>query len=187
MNLATFLSINAPAAAAASEALAKLTRRSASVKLLNAKLLSSMGDHPPFDREEIVSGVYLPITGGLPGAALLCFQEEKVSPLIEMLRKTKVENPSRLTELEESALKELGNIICGNYVTALSNALRVRILPGVPHFTRAMFGSMLEEVVARLPPDARGAVLVDVEIDLPSEAMLGYLLLCFEPERLIDV
>lgn len=186
MRLERFVAINVPAAAAASRALVQLTRRPAVVKLLNAKLIELPEARPSLDREEMVSGVYLSIIGGLQGAALLCFPEAKAIVLTEMLVGKLHGRSSRLSELDESALKELGNIICGNYVTALSNHLRVKVLPGLPHFARGMFGSMLEQLIARHALDARLALLIDVELDLPAGCMLGHLMLCFKMDRLID-
>jgi chemotaxis protein CheC len=186
VKLERFVAINAPAAEAASRALARMTRRPATVKLLNANLVRLPDDRPGLDREELVVGVYLAIVGGLEGAALLCFQEQKAVALTGMLVGTAAGSSSRLTVMDESALMELGNIICGNYVTELSNSLEVKVLPGLPHFARGMFGSMLEQVIARHALDAQVAVLIDVELDLPAGVMLGHLLLCFKMERLIS-
>jgi len=185
LKLERFVAINAPAAEAASRALARLTRRPATVKLLNANLVRLPEDRPGLDREELVVGVYLSIVGGLEGAALLCFQEQKAVFLTGMLVGDD-SGGTRLSVMDESALMELGNIICGNYVTELSNSLDAKVLPGLPHFARGMFGSMLEQVVARHALDTQVAVLIDVELDLPAGIMLGHLLLCFKMDPLIS-
>jgi chemotaxis protein CheY-P-specific phosphatase CheC len=80
-----FLEINSSAASAASEALAKLTHRPTAVKLLNARLVDPMKERPTVGREDVVMGIYLEITGGVQGAALLCFSEHKAAYLAQTL------------------------------------------------------------------------------------------------------
>lgn len=186
MKLERFVAINAPAAAAASRALAKLTRRPAAVKLLNAKLIRLSEDRPDLDLEELMVGVYQSIDGGLKGAALLCFPEAKAAAFTELLVGTPAGGSARMTDMDESALKELGNIICGNYVTALSNRLKVKVMPGLPQLARGAFGAICERVVALHGLDAEEALVIDVELDLPAGNAMGRLLLCFETDPLID-
>lgn len=187
MKLEKFLEINAPAAGAASRALARLTRRPVVVKMLNARLLRLPQDRPQLDHEELSVGIYLSIIGGLQGAALLCFTEPRARALAAALVGRPLGGSVQMTELEESALKELANIVCGNYVTALSNRLGVKILPGLPNITRGLCGSMLEQVILRGALDSREALLIDVELDLPEAITVGFLLVCLKVERLIEV
>lgn len=185
MKLETFLAINAPAAVAASKALSRLTGRPAVVKLLDGKLIEPAVKHPALGREQLVIGIHLSIHGRLQGAALLCFPEPKAFELSRLLV-VKPRGARRLTELDESALKELGNIICGNYVTALANKLRAKVLPGLPRLTRGRFGVIFEQLIARQSLDEPISLLINVEIDLPAGAMMGHMLLCLKTGALID-
>ncbi|MBI2386617.1 MAG: chemotaxis protein CheC [Elusimicrobia bacterium] len=187
MKLERFLAINAPAAGAASRALAKLTRRPVVVKMLNARVVRLPQDRPKLDREELAVGIYMSIIGGIQGAALLCFTEPRARAVAAMLVGRPPGGSLQMTELEESALKELANIICGNYVTALSNQLGAKILPGLPNITRGLCGSMLEQVILRGALDSREALLIDVELDLPEFVTMGFLLVCLKVEHLIEV
>lgn len=186
MRLDQFIAFNAPAAAAASRALSKLTRRPATVKLLDARVFRLSQDRPDLNPAELVVGVYLSINGSpLKGAVLLCFPELKAAALTDLLVGTPSREPARLKDMDESALKELGNIICGNYMTVLSNRLDVKVIPGLPQFVRGAFGPLCEEVVA-LHELAESALVIDVELDLPAGRTLGHLLVCFETDPLIS-
>lgn len=187
MNLEKFVAINGPAAAAASRALSRLTRKPVVVKMMNARLMRLPDDRPALDRGEFSLGVYLSIIGGLQGTSLLCFPESQARGLAQMLVGGPPGATGSMTELEESALKELANIICGNYVSSLSNLLGVKILPGLPNVTRGLCGSMLEQVILRSTLDSREALRIDVELDLPAGVTLGLLLLCIKSEQLIEV
>lgn len=186
MNLENFVAISGPAAAAASRALSRLTRKPVVVKMMNARLMRLPDDRPALDRGEFSLGVYLSIIGGLQGTSLLCFPESQARGLAQMLVGTPGVS-AQMTELEESALKELANIICGNYVSSLSNLLGVKILPGLPNVTRGLCGSMLEQVILRSTLDSREAMRIDVELDIPGGVTLGLLLLCLQSEQLIEV
>jgi chemotaxis protein CheC len=186
MRMEQFVRINAPAAAAASRALTQLAHRPAEIKLTHAEFVELSAEPASFDREEVVDGIYFAISGGLEGAALLCFPEQKAFDLSAILLGKASVRSAKLSELGESALMEVGNIICGNYLTELSNVLRLKVVPGVPHFARGMFGSMLEQVVARSSADPQTALLIDVELDLPAGSLLGHLLLYFKTGPLID-
>lgn len=187
MRLERFVAINAPASAAASSALARMTRREAVVKLRHAKLIGPGVDGHGLDAKTAAAGVYMTINGGLQGAAVLCFPEANADAIGEILVGRPAGGSSPQAEIRESALKELGNVICGNYVSALSNRMRVKVTPGIPYFTRGTCLSILERVVERYALEERGTLLIDVELGFPEGVALGRLLLCFKTGSAIDI
>lgn len=179
MKLEHFVEITGAAASAAARALSRMARREAVVKMMNARLIRLPAERPELELEGIVSGVYLSINGGLRGAALLCFAEPRALALVDMVLETPGA-PPRATEFDASAFKELGNIICGNYLNEVSNRLRIKISPGLPQLTRGTFSEVCERVIALHDLAARSAVLLDVQLDLPPGNAMGHLLLCVE-------
>lgn len=179
MMLEHFVEITGAAASSAARALSRMARRPAVVKMMNARLVQLPAERPELDLEGLVSGVYLPISGGLRGAALLCFAEPRALALVDMVIGTP-RALGRAPELDTSALKELGNIICGNYVNEISNRLGLKISPGLPQVARGSFAEICGRVLALHDLDARPAVVLDVELNLPPGNAMGHLLLCFE-------
>jgi chemotaxis protein CheC len=81
------------------------------------------------ESEEEVIGVLLYFLGDLTGLTLLLLSKKEALELLTLLMREKI---SKITEDEESALKEVSNIITGAYMTALSDFLGLLALPSVP-------------------------------------------------------
>ena len=113
--------INKEAALNTSAALKKLIGQPVSVVISKPEVKDVKELSPTIGAEEIVAGVYLPISGDIQGAALLIFPKETTFTLSDLLVRRPPGTTQELTELDKSALKEVGNIITGNYFTVLGN------------------------------------------------------------------
>ncbi len=89
-----------------------------------AATLSSFGDH--------VAVIAMRMLGDLTGRALLIFSELDAGRLCDLILRRPVGPPRALGEMEQSGLKEVGNIVCSAYLTALSNFMGMMLLPSVP-------------------------------------------------------
>jgi chemotaxis protein CheC len=82
--------------------------------------------------DEVVAAVMLHMLGDLTGRTLLVFPERSAKHLCDML----LGRPPGTTEtfgmLEQSSLKEAGNILCSAYMNALSSFMGMMLLPSVP-------------------------------------------------------
>lgn len=90
-------------------------------------MLATFGDH--------VAVVSMRMLGDLTGRALLTFGEQDATRLCDLILRRPVGPPRALGELEQSGLKEVGNIVCSAYLTALSNFMGMMLLPSVPSLT----------------------------------------------------
>jgi len=90
-------------------------------------MLATLGDH--------VAVVSMRMLGDLTGRALLTFGEQDATRLCDLILRRPVGPPRALGELEQSGLKEVGNIVCSAYLTALSNFMGMMLLPSVPSLT----------------------------------------------------
>ena len=110
-NLNKLEQINKEAAEKASAALSKLIDRSVEIGISKAQVKKVEELSPLIGNEEVVAGIYLPVTGEINGAALLIFPRETAFILSDLLVKRPPGTTRKLTKLDESALKEVGNII----------------------------------------------------------------------------
>ena len=176
--------INKQAATNASKALSKLIDRPVSVDILKTEIKKVEKLTPIFGPEEIVAGIYLPVTGDIKGAALLLFPKEIAFTLSDLLVRREPGTTRRLTELDESALKEMGNIVSANYFTVLSNMLQVKIIEHVPSFSFDMFGAIINQIIAKFAQETEKALVIDIEFAFKPAKLKGYLLLLFRLEEL---
>jgi chemotaxis protein CheC len=186
MRASDFLRVNEEGAKVASRALSALVRQPVAVSFRHAGLVSQLGDNPTLPRDLSVAAVYLPVAGAVQGAALFCLPYEGSRSLGHALLARVPKKMQDAPELEESALKEAGNIVCGNYLAAISNALGEKAVPGLPQLALGRFGAVFDEAVGRLTTTGSG-VLVEVEIDFPRNAPIaGYLMLVLEVDGLLQ-
>jgi len=176
--------VNEQAAASASGALSKLIDRPVEVGISKADVKKAEDLSPLIGPEEVVAGIYLPVTGDIKGAALLVFPKETAFALSDLLVKRQPGTTRKLTELDESALKEVGNIISGSYLTVLSNMLQIKIVEHIPNFSFDMFGAIVNQIITDFAQKMENALVIELEFLFKPETLKGYFLLLFEVEQL---
>lgn len=176
--------INKEAAIATSGALTKLIGRPVSVVISNPEVKDVKDLTPAIGAEEIVAGIYLPIAGDVQGAALLIFPKETTFSLSDLLVRRPPGTTRKLTELDKSALKEVGNIITGNYFTILGNKLQAKIIEHIPSFSFDMFGAILSEIITKFVQRCEKAIVIEVEFIFKPTTLTGHFLLLLEVEQI---
>ena len=172
------------AAKFASEALRKLSGEKVTVEVSKTKVTKIQRKFPDIDPETIVAGIYLPITGEVKGASLLIFPDKIACSLCDVLVKRKPGTTRKLTELDKSALKEVGNIICGSFLTVFSNTLKVKIVEHVPSFSFDMFGAVVDVIIAELAQKAEKALVLEIKFVFEHADIKGYVVLIFGLEEM---
>jgi len=178
--------INKHAALNASRALSKLINRPVDVQVSKAGVKKVEELAPIIGPEEIVAGIYLPVTGDIKGAALLIFSEETAFTLCDLLVKREPGTTRRLSGLDRSALKEVGNIVSGNYLAVFSNMLQVKTIEHVPSLSFDMFGAIVSQIITNFAQKAEKALVIEIEFIFKPVTLKGYFLVLFGLEQ-IDV
>jgi chemotaxis protein CheC len=112
-------------------------------------MLGTFGDH--------VAVVAMRMLGDLTGRSLLVFAEHDAVRLCDLILRREPGPPRAMGEMEQSGLKEVGNIVCSAYLTALSNFMGMMLLPSVPALT---MGSTATAVASAVDPAEAGSDLV---------------------------
>ncbi len=66
-----------------------------------------------------------------------------------------------LDEMAQSALKEMGNILCSAYLNALADFMGFSFLPSIPALAIDMLGSVLETVASDAAQTCPQALLIE--------------------------
>lgn len=90
--------------------------------------------------DEIVVGVIVRVLGDTPGNILFVFDKETALKLVETLTGQKEEY---LSEMGNSVVQEIGNIISSSYMNAIAKFTGLCITPSVPAVTYDMLGAIL--------------------------------------------
>ncbi|HMH82862.1 MAG TPA: chemotaxis protein CheC [Gemmatimonadales bacterium] len=82
--------------------------------------------------QDVVAAVLMHMLGDLTGRTLLLFPEAVARRLCDMLLRRPIGTTAGFDALEQSCLKEAGNILSGAYMNALSDFMGMLLLPSVP-------------------------------------------------------
>ncbi|MFQ6135626.1 MAG: chemotaxis protein CheC [Candidatus Hydrothermarchaeales archaeon] len=113
--------------------------------------------------ETIVGAIYVRILSNIPGAMLLIFSRDSTLSLVDMLLGRDVGTTKTLRELDESAFRELGNILIGSYLSAVADFLHIKIDQSIPHMSFDMVGAITDFVAIEIAKFSERAVLIQTE------------------------
>jgi chemotaxis protein CheC len=168
----------------ASLALLKLSGEKVSVEFTKERIGKIQNVFSHVDPESMVAGVYLPITGDIKGASILIFPRKIAYTLCDVLVRRKPGTTRQLSELDKSALKEVGNIICGSLLTVFSNTLKIKIIENIPEFSFDMFGAVVDQVIAQFVQKAEDVLLLELKFGFEHIKIKGHVLLVFGAEEM---
>lgn len=92
--------------------------------------------------ELIMAGIYLGVEGDITGSIMFLVEKDSARHLVSKLMGMPLEG-EEFSEMELSALKEVGNIITGAYLNSLSSLTNLKIFPSIPDLTVDMAGAIL--------------------------------------------
>ena len=134
----------------AATALAKMLNRKVDMGVPRTKILEFKDVSDTLGGAELpVVGILLKVSGDLSGNIMFILQQKSAAMLVNMLMSGLIENAGAnyddyfFSEIEISALKEIGNILTSSYLSALSTLTNLKILPSVPEIAFDMAGAIL--------------------------------------------
>jgi chemotaxis protein CheC len=150
--------------------------------------IARLEDVPPqiADPEEPVAAVLMHMVGDLTGRTLLVFPRRTAVRLAEMMLHRPKGAAQHLGELEQSAIKEAGNILSGAYMTALSEFMGMLLLPSPPSLAIDMSEAVLNTAYLQFGTDRDYVFCVESEFLMQEldERLRGFFLLLPDPAAL---
>lgn len=133
--------------------------------------------------EEPVAAVAIRVDGDLTGVTLLVFPQPIALRVAGLMMGKRIE---ALGEIEQSALKEAGNILSGAYLNALAEFLQMRILNSPPILAVDMSDAVLSSTYLEASEGAEYVFCVESEFQLQNDTapLRGYFLLLPDPPSL---
>jgi chemotaxis protein CheC len=128
--------------------------------------------------DALVVATYFHVHGDAPGRLLIFLTQETLPHVLALLTGKTPRPGAPLTKEEESALKELGNILCSQYLNALADLMQVQLLPSVPALAFDMVRSVMQSVMADASEDGDQALMIEnqfLEGQRPVAMYLFYL------------
>src|SRR5690606_26521879 len=107
--------------------------------------------------------IFLRVSGEAPGNMFFILSIPSAKKLLGGLAGIRSEDPDSFTEMERSALQEIGNIMVGSYLTSLSDFTRLHLVPTVPSLAIDMSGAILSFGVMEYGQTGDKALLIDTK------------------------
>jgi chemotaxis protein CheC len=149
--------------------------------------ISRLEDIPPqvAAPDEPVAAVLMHMLGDLTGRTLLVFPRRTAIRLAELLLRRKCP-PDDFSEMQQSAIKEAGNILSSAYMNALSDFMGMMLLPSPPSLAIDMSTAVLSTAYLQFGTDKDYVFCVESEFIMGGgdERMRGFFLLLPDPASL---
>lgn len=128
--------------------------------------------------EEVVVGIFLEVQTDISGSMMFLMRLESAHYLVNRLMggMGNTSEDGAFSEMELSAMKEIGNIIAGSYLSALSTMTNLVITPSVPYIAVDMAASILSVPAIQFGQYGDNALLIETEFG-DDVMMEGYFIL----------
>jgi len=147
----------------AAEAFSQLLAREITATVPNAQILSlSDAVEQLGSPADAVTAAWVPVVGQIEASVLLLFDDASVSRLCELL------DVQQFTELGQSAIGEVANIIGTRYVRGIAQACKMTFEPEPPEVASGMLGAVVGTVLAMSSIVTNYALLVDTVLEVPD-------------------
>jgi len=134
--------------------------------------------------DKLVAGLMLRVLGDMPSNIIFIFSQRDALVLASMLTGKQISDSSVMTDLERSALKEVGVILANSYLGALGSFVGLGLVPTVPELIVDMAGAIVDYILIELSCKSEFALLVESEFREPSASVTGHFFLIPDPEGL---
>jgi chemotaxis protein CheC len=152
----------------------KIDMKVPNVELLEFKELSDIVG----GAENLVVGILFTLEGQIDGMMMFMMDMSAARHLVNLLMGITVEDqPKEFTEMELSALNEIGNIIAGAYLSSLTILTNILITSSVPYMAIDMAGAILSVPAIEFGKIGDKALLIETEFGDENNAVNGYFIL----------
>lgn len=100
--------------------------------------------------DEIIVGIFLEIQMDIEGSMMFLMRLDSAQYLVNKLMMRDASYKEEFDEMDLSALKEIGNIIAGSYLSALSTMTNLVISPSIPYLAVDMAASSTKRTSDRI-------------------------------------
>jgi chemotaxis protein CheC len=170
----------------AATALAQFLNRKIDMTVPNASIMD-LNDIPKIvgGADKPIFGIFLKIMGEISGRFLLLIPDgTAIKMLRTLIPNCKTKSLIKLGELESSCMREIGNILAGAFLNALSVLTQTPMLNSLPSINYDYAGSMIDNVVADMPAVSDKVLMMETSFTEEQEDMRIHIFILPAPDSL---
>lgn len=129
--------------------------------------------------DSVVAAVLMHMMGDLTGRAMVLFPQPAALTLCDFLFRRPIGSTTDLGPMEQSSIKEAGNILASAYLNALSDFMGMMLVPSVPSLVIDLSGAVLTTAQLNFGHDRDYAFCVETSFRMEgsSDPLGGHFLL----------
>ncbi len=160
----------------ATTSLSHMVNKRVWISLPDLKLIPLIKVPALVNNEAPVIGIILELTGDAKGFLLLLLSKTSAKYLIKLILGTENETET-FDDMDQSVLKEVGNIMSGTYITSLSNFLGIAIGLSPPLNIFDMADAIINQIVCMMSRDVEDVLFINTEFTINTEKIEGKILI----------
>nr|WP_206110159.1 chemotaxis protein CheC [Paenibacillus aquistagni] len=172
----------------AATALSRLLDRPVDMDIPKVKLL-------PFEEiaeevggaEQVVIAIYFRVEGDAPSHLFFMFELEPARRLLSELLQVKDLDEDNFSEMDISALSEIGNILAGSYLSSLADFTQLAMSPTVPQLAIDMAGAVLNYGLIQYGEMGDCALFIDTKFLQDVRDIQGTFFLIPDPDSFAKI
>ncbi len=126
--------------------------------------------------ENLVVGILLTLEGSIEGMMMFVLDKSSAHEIVNLLMGGAA-GAEDFSEMELSALQEIGNIIAGAYLSSLSTLTNMTVTSSVPYMSIDMAGAILSVPAIEFGKVSDKALLIQTEFGDKGTQVNGYFIL----------
>jgi chemotaxis protein CheC len=152
-----------------------------SAKILDFKEIPALVGGPA----QNVMGIFLKVMGQISGRFLLLIPEKtSINLLHSLIPGCEIDSPLNMGEMETSCMREVGNILAGAFLNALSVITQTPMLNSLPSMSFDLSGSLINHVVADMVAVSDKVLMIETSFIEEAEDLKIHIFLLPDPESL---
>lgn len=162
----------------ATTALAKMINKKVDMDVPKVRILEfkEIGDILGGE-ENLVVGILFNVIGDINGMMMYVLEQKSAHTLVNILMGRDIRSMEDFTEMDFSALQELGNILASSYLTSLSMLTKLRVMPLSPQMAFDMAGAILSVPAIEFGKVDDRVLFIESSIEDGNESIGGYFIL----------
>lgn len=121
--------------------------------------------------EETIVGIFLEVQMDISGSMMFLMRMDAAHYLVNKLMMRPADYREPFDEMDMSAIKEIGNIIAGSYLNALSSMTHMTISPSIPYVAVDMAAAILSVPAIQFGQYGDNALFIETEFG--DDVMIG--------------
>ncbi|GAA0461417.1 chemotaxis protein CheC [Alkalibacillus silvisoli] len=136
-------------------------------------------------KDEVQAAVFVRATGDIPGNMFFMISPEEADLFAQLMIGDESQTVSNDDPMAVSAFLELGNILTGSYLRALSDFTNLEVVQSVPNVAIDMVGAMLTQGLIEISTVSDQAIMIETilhDLDGIEREIKGHFFLLPNPE-----